>query len=97
MNGKMLHAVVLLSTQHFSKEYGSQTHFATRWELNTLCYEMGVKHTLLRDVQLPTVAFNMLARLCGTRGKKAKMRSTLFSKIREERNFDLSFFKCLLT
>ena len=53
---------------------------------------MGVKHTVLPDGQPPTVAFAVLAQLCGPRANKTEMNATLFINNGEGRNFDFDFF-----
>ena len=41
---------------------------------------MGVRHTLLPDGQLQTVAFTVLAQLCGPKANETEMGATLFTK-----------------
>ena len=41
---------------------------------------MRVKHTVLPDGQPPTVAFTVLAQLCGTKANETEMDATLFPK-----------------
>ena len=53
---------------------------------------MGVKHTLLPDGQLPTVAFTVLAHLCDPKANVTEMGAALFNKNGEGRNFDFDFF-----
>ena len=48
---------------------------------------MGVKHTVLPDGQPPTVAFTVLAQLCGPKANETEMGATLFTKNGEGRNF----------
>ena len=50
---------------------------------------MGVKHTVLPDGLSPTVAFTVLAQLCGPTANETEMGATpLFTKNGEGRNFD---------
>ena len=49
---------------------------------------MGVKHTVLPDGQPPTVAFTVLAQLCGPKANETEMGAALFTKNGEGRNFD---------
>ena len=51
---------------------------------------MGVKHTVLPDGQPPTVAFTVLAHLCGPKANETEMGAVLFTK-GEGRNFDFDF------
>ena len=41
---------------------------------------MGVKHTVLSYGRPPTVAFTVLAQLCGSKANETEMDSTLFTK-----------------
>ena len=50
---------------------------------------MGVKHTVLPDGLPPTVAFTVLAQLCGPKAKETEMGAALFTKNGEGRNSDL--------
>ena len=52
---------------------------------------LGMKHTVLPDVQLPTVAFTVLAQLCGPQADKREMGVALFTKNGEEKNIDFEF------
>ena len=52
---------------------------------------MGVKHTLLPDGQPPTVAFTVLAQLCGLKANETAMGTALFTKNGEGRNFDFAW------
>ena len=56
---------------------------------------MGVNHTMLPDGQPPTVAFTVLAQLCGPKANETEMGdgrwamgTTLFTKNVEGMNFD---------
>ena len=49
---------------------------------------MGVKHKVLPDCQPPTVAFTVLAQLCGPKANETEMGATLFTKNGAGRNFD---------
>ena len=49
---------------------------------------MGVKHTVLPDGQRPTVAFTVLAQLCGPKANETEKGSTLFTKNGEGRKLD---------
>ena len=49
---------------------------------------MGVKHTVLPDGQPLTVAFTVLAQLCGPKANETEMDAALFTKNGEGRNFD---------
>ena len=48
---------------------------------------MGVKHKVLRDGQPPTVAFTVLAQLCGPKANETEMGLALFTKNGEGRKF----------
>ena len=61
---------------------------------STLGKSMGVKHTVLPDGQLPTVAFTVLEQLCGPKANETEMDAALFTKNGEGRNFDFDF-ECL--
>ena len=52
---------------------------------------MGVKHTVLPDGQRPTVAFTVLAQLCGPKANETEMEVALFTKNVEGRDFDFDF------
>ena len=52
---------------------------------------MGMKYTVLPDGQPPTVAFTVLAQLCGPKANEAEMGAALFTKNGEGRNFDFDF------
>ena len=52
---------------------------------------MGVKHTVLPDGQPSTVAFTVLAQLCGPKANETEMGAVLFTKSDERRNFDFDF------
>ena len=54
---------------------------------------MGVKHTVLLDGQLPTIAFTVLTQLCGPKANKTEMGAALFTKNGEGRKFDI-FLTC---
>ena len=56
---------------------------------------MGVKHTVPPDGQPPTVAFAVLARLCGPNASETEMGATLFTKMVREgtSNFDFEYSK----
>ena len=47
---------------------------------------MGVKLTVLADVQPPTVAFDMLAQLCGLKADGTELCTVLFTNNDEGRN-----------
>ena len=49
---------------------------------------MGVKHTVLPDGQPSTVAFTVLAQLCGPQANDAEAGVAIFTKNSEGRNFD---------
>ena len=49
---------------------------------------MGVKHTVPPDGQPPTVAFTVLAQLCGPNANETEMGVVLFTKNSEGRNAD---------
>ena len=49
---------------------------------------MGVKHAELPDGQPPTVAFTVLAQLCGPKDNEVEMDAILFTKNGEGMNFD---------
>ena len=51
---------------------------------------MELKHTVLLDGQLPTVAFTVLAQLCGPEADETEMGAALFTKNGKGRNFDLT-------
>ena len=57
---------------------------------------MGVKHTVQPGGQPSTVAFTVLAQLCGPKANEAEMGATLFTKNGEGRSFDfdLTRLKC---
>ena len=38
---------------------------------------MGLKHTVLQDSQLPTLAFTLLAQLCGPKANETEMGAIL--------------------
>ena len=48
---------------------------------------MEVKHTVLSVGQPQTVAFTVVAQLCGPKANEMEMGATLFTKNGEERNF----------
>ena len=50
----------------------------------------GMKHTVLRDGQPLTVAFAVLAYLCGPKGNETETGTALFIKNGEGRNFNFS-------
>ena len=50
---------------------------------------MVVKRKVLPDGQPPTVAFAVLAQLCGRKANEMEMGAALFTKNGEGRNFDL--------
>ena len=50
---------------------------------------MGVKHSVLQDVQPPNLEFTLFAQLFGP--KANKMEAALFIKNGEGRNFDFDF------
>ena len=52
---------------------------------------MGVKHTLLLNVQPQTVAFTVLAHLHSPKASETEMSAALFAKNGEGRNFGLDF------
>ena len=52
---------------------------------------MGVKRTVLTDGQSPTVAFTVLAQLCGPKANETEMDAALFTKNDEGWNFDFDF------
>ena len=52
---------------------------------------MGVKHTVLPDGQRLTVAFIVLAQLCGPKSNEAEIGTTLSTQNGEGRNFDFDF------
>ena len=52
---------------------------------------MGVKHTVLPGGQPPTVAFTVLAQLCGPKANETEMGAALFTKDGDGRNFDFDF------
>ena len=54
---------------------------------------MGVKHTVLPDGQHPTVAFIVLAQLCGPKANETEMGGTLVTKNGEGRKVDF-FDRC---
>ena len=47
-----------------------------------------MKHAVLPDGQSPTVAFTVLAQLCGPKANETEMGDALFTKSDEGRNFD---------
>ena len=49
---------------------------------------MGVKRTVLLDCQPPTVAFTVLAQLCGPKANETEIDAALFAKNGEGRSFD---------
>ena len=51
---------------------------------------MGVKHLMLPNVQPPTVAFAVLAQLCGPKANGTEMGAALFTKNGDRRYFDLT-------
>ena len=55
-----------------------------RLTFKTLGKSMGVKHSVLRDGQPPTVAFTVLAQLCGPKANETEMDAALFGKNGEE-------------
>ena len=59
---------------------------------STLGKSMGVKRTLLPDGQPPTVAFTVLAQLCGPKANETEMGAALFTKNGERRNFDFDYY-----
>ena len=58
---------------------------------------MGVKHTVLPDGQPPTVAYNVLAKLCGPKANESEMGAALFTNNGEGRNFDFGLCFMLMT
>ena len=68
----MVHAISLLSIQHFGKEHGSETHSATKWPV-------------------PTMAFTVLAQLCGPKADETEMGATLFTNMVREGTLTLNF------
>ena len=72
---KMVHAISLLSIQHFGKVHGSETGSVTRWPKVALHLP-------------PTVAFTVLAWPCGLKANETEMGDALFTKNGEGRNFD---------
>ena len=52
---------------------------------------MGVKHAMLTDGQSSTVAFTVLAQLCGPKANETEMGAALFTKNGEGSNFDVDF------
>ena len=52
---------------------------------------MGVKLTVLSEGQPPTVAFTVLARLCGPKASETEMGTALFTKNVEGRTLSCSF------
>ena len=54
---------------------------------------MEVKHTVLPGGQPPTVAFPLLAQLCGPKVNEKEVGAALFTKNGEGRNFDFSDLK----
>ena len=52
---------------------------------------MGVKHTVQQDGQSTTVAFTVLAQLCGPKDNETEIGAALFTKNGEGRNFDFDF------
>ena len=52
---------------------------------------MGVKHPVLPDCQPPTVAFTVLAQLCGRKANETEMGAAPFTKNGEGMNFDFVF------
>ena len=56
--------------------------------LSTSGKSMGVERTVLPDGQTPTVAFTVLAQLCGPKANEMEMSAVLFTKNGEGRNFD---------
>ena len=54
---------------------------------------MEVKHTVLQDGQPPTVAFTVLASLCGPKANETETGVPTFTKNCEGRNFDFDLIE----
>ena len=52
---------------------------------------MGVKHTVLPDGQAPTVAFSMLAQLCGQQAKETEIGALMHQESKNGQRKDLPF------
>ena len=56
--------------------------------ISTSGKSMVMKHTLLQESQPPTIAFTVLAQLCGPKADETEMGAALFTKNGEGRKFD---------
>ena len=64
---------------------------------NGTCYSgnsVGVKHTVLPDGQPPTVAFTVVAQLCGPEANETEMGAALFTKNSKGRSFEFCLLLC---